>query len=68
MDAQITELADSNTQIVENSARISEATEAVTENSHLAKEMSQENLDYAKGVKVVIDEICSTTDHMRSLN
>ncbi len=68
MDAQITELADSNTQIVENSTRISEATEAVTENSHLAKEMSEENLDYAKGVKAVIDEICSTTDHMRSLN
>ncbi len=62
IDGQISELAESNNNIVENISHLSAATEEVTASAEQVAEMSERNFRHAEDVKVAIDTINHATD------
>lgn len=65
MDQQILGLSDSNNRIVENISHLSAATQEVTASAEQVREMSEQNLSYAEGVKDAIGLIQGKTDDMK---
>ena len=62
IDGQISELAVSNNNIVENISQLSAATEQVTASAEQVQEMSERNFRHTEDVKTAIDTINHATD------
>ena len=65
MDKEILDLSDSNNTIVDNISHLSAATEEVTANAEQVLNMSEQNLEYAEGVKASIETIENSTEQMK---
>jgi len=65
MDREILDLSESNNTIVDNISHLSAATEEVTANAEQVLNMSEQNLEYAEGVKVSIETIENSTEQMK---
>lgn len=65
MDKEILELSNANNTIVDNISHLSAATEEVTANAEQVLNMSEQNLEFAEGVKNSIETIEHSTDEMK---
>ena len=65
MDREILDLSDSNNTIVDNISHLSAATEEVTANAEQVLTMSEQNLEFAEGVKASIETIENSTEQMK---
>ena len=65
MDKEILDLSDSNNVIVDNISHLSAATEEVTANAEQVLNMSENNLEFAEGVKGSIETIEQSTEQMK---
>lgn len=65
VDRKILGLSDANNRIVENISQLSAATEEVTASAEQVKDMSENNLSYAKDVKEAIGMIQKKTEDMK---
>lgn len=65
MDREILDLSDSNNTIVDNISHLSAATEEVTANAEQVLNMSEQNLEFAEGVKASIETIENSTEQMK---
>ena len=65
MDKEILDLSDSNNTIVDNISHLSAATEEVTANAEQVLNMSEQNLEFAEGVKTSIETIENSTEQMK---
>lgn len=65
IDREILDLSDSNNNIVESIAHLSASTEEVTANAEQVLGISQQNMEFAEGVKASFDVIEDSTQQMK---
>ena len=65
IDHQISGLSESNNRIVDNISQLSAATQEVTASAEQVEQMSDDNLNYANGVKDTINQIVDTSNELK---